>query len=58
MKKILASVFPVLLFGVLMSGCEREGPAERTGKNIDNAVEKAGDKLDEAGDELKEKTQH
>jgi hypothetical protein len=30
-------------------GCEREGPAQRAGKGIDQAVEAAKDKLDPAG---------
>jgi hypothetical protein len=49
-----------------LSGCEQEGPAERAGENIDEAVEEvqqeaehAGDqameKLEEATDELEEK---
>jgi len=29
-------------------GCKKEGPAERTGKELDRALEKAKDKVDEA----------
>jgi uncharacterized lipoprotein YehR (DUF1307 family) len=29
-------------------GCKKEGPAERAGKEIDRAFEKAKDKIDEA----------
>jgi hypothetical protein len=36
--------------GVLVGvGCERQGPAERAGKEIDRVVEEAKDKLDPAG---------
>jgi len=38
---------------VALSGCEK-GPAEEAGKNIDTAVEKAGDQIEEAGDSMKE----
>ena len=41
----------------LLAACDHEGPAERAGAKIDNAVESAGDKLEEAGDEIKKKTQ-
>lgn len=52
----------------LAPGCEQEGPAERAGEKIDEAVEKgqnqiekgaesAGEKIEEAGDAIREKTQ-
>ncbi|MBE0599306.1 MAG: hypothetical protein IH614_18845 [Desulfuromonadales bacterium] len=31
-------------------GCEREGPMERTGERVDRAVERAGDKAEDATD--------
>ena len=48
-----------------LAGCEKEGPAEQAGKNIDEAVEemqetaqdageKAMDKMEEATDEMEE----
>jgi hypothetical protein len=37
-----------------ISACEHEGPAERTGKEIDRAAEKAGDKIEDAGDKVKD----
>jgi hypothetical protein len=43
-----------LAFG--LGACEKDGPAERAGENIDNAVEEAGDKLEHAGDEVENKT--
>jgi len=40
-----------------MVGCEQEkGPAEKAGAAIDDAVGKAGDKLEEAGDAIKKET--
>lgn len=33
--------------GVLAAGCSQEGPAEKAGKDLDQAVEETGDKLRE-----------
>ncbi len=51
----------VLCAGILavsFSACKKEGPAERAGRNIDEAAEKTGKKIDEsaakAGDKLEE----
>jgi hypothetical protein len=35
------------------AGCKQEGPVEKTGRQIDKAVEKAGDKIGGAADKLK-----
>jgi hypothetical protein len=42
--------------GMGMIGCEREGPVERAGKQIDDAIERGGEKLEEAGRKVQEKT--
>jgi predicted small lipoprotein YifL len=34
----------------LLTACEKEGPAEQAGKNIDQAVEQIQEKADDAGD--------
>lgn len=43
-------------FAIGITACERDGPAERAGENIDNAAENMGDRIedstDNAGDEL------
>ena len=44
------------IFAAGLMGCEKEGPAERAGAEIDKAVEDAGKKIEEAGDAIKEKT--
>lgn len=50
---IAALVLSILAFGV--SGCQKkEGPMERTGKEIDKAVEKTGEKIEKTGDKIKE----
>ena len=33
-----------------LGACEKEGPAERAGKQIDEAVDKAGDAVEDATD--------
>ena len=44
------------LFAAL-SGCQKhEGPAEQAGKGIDNAVERAGEQMEKAGDQIKDAT--
>ncbi|MGB5396409.1 MAG: hypothetical protein WBN96_04620 [Gammaproteobacteria bacterium] len=54
--KLAATSGVALVAGLLLvalSGCEK-GPAEQAGKNIDTAVEKAGDQMEKAGDSMKE----
>jgi PBP1b-binding outer membrane lipoprotein LpoB len=38
----LAAVACVMLFALGLAGCSEEGPAEKAGKKIDQAVEQAG----------------
>ncbi|MEX2480319.1 MAG: hypothetical protein WD928_05595 [Gammaproteobacteria bacterium] len=45
-----------LLLAVLNTGCEREGPAERAGKEVDRAASDVGQALEEAGDDIKDAT--
>jgi hypothetical protein len=67
MTKVLPVIFTAVL-SIAMLGCEQEGPAERAGAQIDEAVEEgkdnledavetAGDKLEEVGDEIEKKAQ-
>jgi hypothetical protein len=48
----LCASFAALVLG----GCEKEGPVERTGKQIDEAVEKADEALRKAADKVQEAT--
>lgn len=36
-------------------GCKEEGPAEKAGKQMDQAVEEAAETMEEAGEKVKEK---
>ncbi len=38
----------------LMMGCEQEGPAEKAGKSVDQTTEKAGEKLEQAGENIQD----
>jgi hypothetical protein len=58
--KLVATVSAALVmsaFLVALSGCEKqEGPAEHAGKAVDNAVENAGQHIENAGDSVKDAT--
>lgn len=48
-------LLPALVLGFLMTvGCEQDGPAERAGENVDEAVEESGDALERAGDNIED----
>ncbi|WP_018123162.1 hypothetical protein [Desulfovibrio oxyclinae] len=47
-------VLCLLAFFAVAFGCEQEGPAEKAGKQVDQAIEEAGDSIEEAGDKLEE----
>jgi uncharacterized lipoprotein YehR (DUF1307 family) len=57
MKKFVRSIITALMMIVLMvglSGCTKEGPAEKAGKKIDKTIEKAGDRIEKAGDKVQD----
>ena len=58
MMNFKKSAAVVLAAGILMAGlssCKKEeGPAERAGKSLDNAVQKAGEKIEQAGEKVQD----
>lgn len=51
---VASALFALLLAlgaGVALTGCEDQGPAEKAGERIDQAVEETGDEIDEAAEE-------
>jgi predicted small secreted protein len=58
MTNIRSGIGAVLAASVLivgLSACEKkEGPAERAGKAVDNAVETAGKKIEKAGEKIQD----
>lgn len=49
----------VLLFASLavITGCEKQGPAEKAGEEIDRALDDAGDAMNDAADDVKDATE-
>lgn len=46
-----------LVVGALLaalSGCQKEGPAEKAGKEVDKAVDNVGQQIEKAGDSIKD----
>ncbi|MHB1085747.1 MAG: hypothetical protein ACYCZA_13030 [Thiobacillus sp.] len=40
---------------IVLSGCQKqEGPAERAGKDIDNAAGQAGEKIEQVGENIQD----
>jgi hypothetical protein len=54
MKAKLIMMIFLLACSTWLIGCEKEGPAERAGENIDEATEQAGERLEESGEEARE----
>ena len=52
------AAFAVMALAATIAGCEQqrtgEGPAQRAGKEIDKAMEKAGRQIEKAGDRIQE----
>lgn len=59
MKLLTLLAMVTLIFVNLgIAGCDsNEGPAEKAGETIDNAVENTGEAIEEAGDKIRDKTQ-
>ena len=55
--KLGRSVSTVLIMGAflaVLSGCQKEGPAEKAGREVDKAVEKVGQQIEKAGDAIQD----
>ena len=46
----------VTLLGLTLSACQKEGPAEKAGKEIDKAAKDVGQSMEKAADSVKEAT--
>ena len=49
------TVTTVLAMGILalsLSACNKEGPAEKAGKEVDQTMEKAGQQIEKAGEKI------
>ena len=58
MRKFSKNVSTALALGLLLaalSGCQKqEGPAEKAGKAVDKAVDKAGQQIEKAGESIQD----
>jgi hypothetical protein len=57
MRKFVQGFIAALMMIALMvgiSGCTKEGPAEKAGKKIDKAIEKGGEQIEKAGDKVQD----
>ena len=56
MNNLVKTVVAALLVGVLLAAvpaCQKqEGPAERAGKTVDNAMDKAGQQIEKTGEDI------
>jgi predicted small lipoprotein YifL len=53
-KNTITTAIVMSAFVVALAGCQKEGPAEKAGKAVDNATEKAGQKMEKAGDSIQD----
>lgn len=51
-KKSLISLTAMAVVAMSLAGCEKEGPAEKAGKEIDKAVSQAGQEMEKVGDSI------
>ena len=49
-------IIAAMLLALTLSACEKEGPAEKTGKEIDKATKDLGQSMEKAADAVKEAT--
>lgn len=52
--KKLIYLFCLLAFFAAVTGCEKEGPAEKAGKKVDEQLEEAGDTIEDLGDKVED----
>jgi hypothetical protein len=54
-RRSIAAALALAILTVGLSACEKkEGPAERAGKEVDKAVDTAGQKLEQAGQSIQD----
>lgn len=52
----LSLLVAVALLGLTLSACQKEGPAEKAGKEIDKTVKDVGQSMEKAVDSVKDAT--
>jgi PBP1b-binding outer membrane lipoprotein LpoB len=55
LKNTITTALVMSAFVVVLAGCQKEaGPAEKAGKAVDNATEKAGQQIEKVGDDIQD----
>jgi hypothetical protein len=49
-------VIAAVILGMTLGACQKEGPAEKAGKEIDKTAKDLGQSMDKAADSVKEAT--
>jgi len=44
----------IIIALVALAGCQREGPAEKAGRQVDRAADKAGRSIEKAGENVRD----
>jgi hypothetical protein len=52
-KSVAAAVAVAVLIAGLC-GCQKEGPVERAGKEVDKAIDKTGKQIEKAGEKIQD----
>ncbi|MGE0821238.1 MAG: hypothetical protein AB7G75_10350 [Candidatus Binatia bacterium] len=52
--KALVAIVGIGMLSVMLGACEQEGPAERAGQHVDEAMKEAGEAMEKAGDQAQE----
>lgn len=52
--RTLAAALIVTSLLVALSGCQKQGPAEKAGESIDKATESLGENIEDAGDAIQD----
>lgn len=53
-QKVIIIIASIFFIGIGVIGCEQEGPAERAGEKVDEGVEDMKEKGEELGDEMED----
>lgn len=48
----IMSLTAIGMMALALAGCEKEGPAEKAGKELDNAISQAGQEMEKVGDSI------
>lgn len=57
-KHQVIALLAISAFLIALTGCQKqEGPAEKAGKTVDNAIEKTGEQIEKVGDSIQDAAQ-